>query len=99
MTEEEPTQLDLVKQYLKLETALTDDDNLLEALITAAGTFIKNTAGKTFEDENSLYDLALKLLVSHWYDNRNAVTDKPVNNLPYSLNAILEHLSLCGEYE
>lgn len=107
MTEETPTVLTIleqVKKYLRLESDDTDQDALLEGFISGAEDFIKNTTGKLFADDSagkpeSLYILAIQMLVAHWYDNRGAASEKNVSDLPYSLNAVIQHLSLSSSYE
>ena len=94
--------LDEIKGYLRLEISFTEDDNILNSLLLSAESYIKNVTGKKFEDNsndnNDLYKLAVHMLVTHWYDNRGAVSDKPVSELPFSLQHIIFHLSMCGAY-
>jgi len=95
-------QLSEIKSYLRVD--FNDDDALLTGLMTGAEDYIKNTTGKKFEEDSAgkepaLYVLAVQMLVGHWYSNRGVASDKPVNDLPYSLTAIVNHLALCGVYE
>ena len=59
--------LEQAKNYLKIDSDITDDDNLVTSLINAAGDYIKRTTGKINTNANSsqLYDLCVKMLVAH----------------------------------
>lgn len=43
----EPITIDEVKEYLKLESDFTDEDNLINSLIIAARIFVENRTGKS----------------------------------------------------
>lgn len=79
--------LDEVKQYLRLEPDYVEEDFLLDSLILAAGQFIKSNTGIAVNVENDLHVLAIRLLVSHWYENREVVGK--ADKLAYSLDSIL----------
>ncbi len=79
--------LEEAKNYLRVDT--DDDDTLIQALITAAESYIAQQTGKTkilagadengqpiYEDikESELWKLAVKLLLAHWYENRGVET-------------------------
>ena len=71
-----------------------DNDYELEyitSLIDAAKAFLKNAG--VIEQESELYKLAIKILVSHWYENRE-LTGK-ADKLAYSLDSIITHLKYC----
>ena len=95
-------ELSEIKNYLRVD--FEDDDTLIEGLLSGAEDYIKNTTGKTFPEDSGgvkckLYVLAVQMLVAHWYANRSVASEKPVNDLPYSLTAIINHLSLSAAYE
>lgn len=84
-----------LKEYLRID--FEEDDILLRSLLLAAEEYLYN-AGIKRDYKKSLYSLAIKLLVKHWYDNRECVVAGNVNNkLEYSLNAILAQLRYCGD--
>ncbi len=87
-----------IKTHLRIEADFEDDDNYLESLISAAELNVKNTTGKNFEESNALYDLVVKMFVAHWYENRQPVSDKNNTDIPYTVECLINHLSLCGEY-
>lgn len=98
--------LDDAKLYLKVDTS--DDDALIQSLITAAETYIKQQTGKTKKivgaeekdiSTDDLYNLCVKLLVAHWYENRGPeAVGTVVARFSHSVNAIIHHISMCGDY-
>lgn len=94
--------LEQAKNYLKIDSDITDDDNLVTSLINAAGDYVKRTTGKINTNANSsqLYDLCVKMLVSHWYENRAAYSSKPgaINDIPHTVTALLIHIAQCAAY-
>ena len=100
--------LDDVKLYLRVDTS--DDDALIQSLITAAETYIKQQTGKTKKivgaeetdiSTDDLYKLCVKLLVAHWYENRGvekASSRNTIAKISHSVDALVNHISLCGDY-
>lgn len=82
-----------VKDYLKLDE--DTDERELNALIRSAEIFIKNTGVNITEElkQNELYKLAIKILVTHWHENREPVGKADV--LPFSLTSIIVQLKYC----
>jgi uncharacterized phage protein (predicted DNA packaging) len=81
-----------VKEYLRVDGDV--EDRLIESLIIAGHAFIKNATTPDIDTESELYKTALKILVTHWYENREP-TGK-AGNIPFSLTDILIQLSLGG---
>ena len=79
-----------IKQYLRIEDDI--DNFLLYGLISAAKNYMSN-AGIQEKNENELYDLCIKLLVSHWYENREVTGT--ANKLAFSLESIIVQLKYC----
>lgn len=94
--------LEQAKNYLKIDNDITDDDELVSSLISAAGDYVKRTTGKTNDgaDVSQLYDLCIKMLVAHWYENRAVYSSKPgaINVLPHTVTALLTHIAQCSAY-
>lgn len=80
-------ELQEIKDYLRVE----DEDDTLLALQRAAEEYLEN-AGVLVGYEKELYKIAIKLLISHWYENRMIYNEKSVHLLPFSLNAIIMQL-------
>lgn len=78
-----------VKEYLRVDD---DTDTLLiDALILAAKEYLNNAGIE--ESTSELYKLAINLLVSHWYENREVVGK--VEKLAHSLDSIMHQLKYC----
>jgi uncharacterized phage protein (predicted DNA packaging) len=81
-----------VKHFLRVD--FDEDDTVIDTLIIAAESYLKN-AGCLVDYTNNLFFLAMKMLVGHWYENREVVgTDE---KMAYSLNAIIVQLQYCYE--
>lgn len=84
-----------LKEYLRID--FEEDDILLQTLLLASEEYLLNTGIKK-DYKKFLYGLAVKILVKHWYDNRDCIVAGNINNkLEYSLNAILTQLRYCGD--
>lgn len=90
------------KNYLKIDADITEDDEFITELINAAVDYVERTTGKTNNGDNSssLYDLCVKMLVAHWYENRAVYSAKPgaINDIPHTVTALLIHISQCNAY-
>lgn len=83
-----------LKLYLRVEN--DEDDLFIQALQQAAIEYLKNAG--VDQSDSALYGLAIKLLVAHWYENRQAVIIGQVSKqLEYSLQAILAQLMYAPE--
>lgn len=89
-----------IKEYLRIDG--NEEDNIISSFLIAAKSYIKNGTGLT---ENmvtpnavkELYNLCLKMLISHWYENRAIETTGPnFHKLSYSMDSML--LQLEAEY-
>lgn len=82
--------LDKVKKYLRLDEEYTDEDGEIEDLIIAAEMYINTSLDYEMTLDNklfSLYELAVKILAAHWYENREPIGK--VDLLAYSLGSII----------
>lgn len=81
------------KAYIKVDDNFEDD--LIDNLLKSAKEYML-TCGITDKNKlSNLYDLAIKMLVSHWYENREVVGEAKL--LAYSLNSIIFKMSLVGD--
>ncbi len=82
--------LDELKLYLRIDH--DDEDILLDTILKSAEEYLKNAGCIVTQGE--LYSLALKILVSHWYENREVVGK--AEKLAHSLDSIITQLKYCG---
>jgi len=92
-------ELELIKNYLRIDPDNTDDDIQLSGLIEAARLYISNSTGITYDTHNELHALCTKLLVAHWYSDRSIVGQSSLSEYPHSISALLNHLELSNPGE
>ncbi|MFB7142073.1 head-tail connector protein [Gottfriedia sp. NPDC056225] len=80
--------LNEAKSFLRID--FDDDDSDINSLVLAADLFVVGASSQNVDKESELYKLACKLLVSHWYLNREVVGK--ADKLAFSLNEILFQL-------
>ena len=86
--------LEEAKLYLRVESNVTVEDDLISALISA---YIANATGKP-DNDSELYKLCEKILVAHWYENRSVATTANIIEMPHSVQAMLTHIKLSSAY-
>ena len=85
-----------VKLYMRID--YDDDDNLITSLVSSAKSIIQDKTGKTYDEADELWNLAIKQLVSHWYDNRGTQNSTNLYDIDYSTDEIIKHIALCSRY-
>lgn len=83
-----------IKEYMKIDEDY--EDALIQTLVMSAEKYLYN-AGVKETYTNELYCLAIKMLVLHWYENREVVGD--AKKLAFSLENIITQLAYCYEAE
>ncbi|TKI81574.1 head-tail connector protein [Bacillus mycoides] len=83
--------LEEAKEYLRVDG--DEEDSLISSFITAAEIYIKNATSKNIDLKSELAKLAARILISHWYENREAVGK--AEQLAFSLQSILVQLQYC----
>jgi hypothetical protein len=90
--------VDEAKVWLREDS---DDEAVLKEIqdmIDAAEIYITNGSGYNFLTPNKLADLAVKVLVTHWYEFRGSVLIGSISKeIEFSLKSILAQLSYCYE--
>lgn len=82
--------LEELKLFLKIDDY--EEDTLIQALQLSAEEYLTN-AGIKKDYSKELYKLAIKILVSHYYENRAVETiGKNVSKIAYGLDTILIQL-------
>ena len=94
-------ELSTMKSYLRIDD--TSEDTLITALISAAESYIQQTTGKTLKgtaniNTDELYNLCVKLMVAHWYENRAVQANTQLNDFSFSVQALINHIAMCGDY-
>ncbi len=86
--------LEEIKNYMRIDEDY--DDSLINSLIESANIYMVNAGVKNFE--NDLYKLAIKMLVLHWYENRDIVLVGSISkNLEFTMKNIITQLKYCYE--
>lgn len=86
------TLLPHVKEYLRVDGSR--DDEMLRLLIDSAIEYLTNAGVK--EQETNSYKLAIVMLVTHWYENREQVVGNVPNALALGLQSIILQLKVDG---
>ncbi|QKE72659.1 phage gp6-like head-tail connector protein [Arthrobacter citreus] len=80
--------LNEAKSFLRID--FDDDDSDINGLVLAADLFVVGATSQNVDKESELYKLACKLLVNHWYLNREVIGK--ADKLAFSLKEILFQL-------
>lgn len=93
--------LDDMKLYLHVDGI--DEEDTISSLMVAAESYVQQTTGKTLKgtaniNTDELYNLCVKLMVAHWFENRAVQSPTTLTNFDYSVQALINHISLCGDY-
>ncbi|MBV4417201.1 head-tail connector protein [Clostridium tyrobutyricum] len=83
--------LDEAKLYLHVD--YEDDDSTIKDLIDAAEIYLINAGCNINEQNTVMFKLAEKMLVSHWYNNREPTGS--ATKLVYGFQSIIIQLRYC----
>lgn len=90
-------ELERFKIYARIDHA--DEDALITAMLTAADSAVRDMTGKgPPKAGDELFDMAVLQLAAHWYENRTPVTDTATNEVPFTLQVLLNHIALSSRY-
>ncbi|MBN9580421.1 MAG: phage gp6-like head-tail connector protein [Afipia sp.] len=79
--------LEDAKAHLRL--TFSSDDDYIDALIEAAEDYVQATGVGFDSPPQPAVIHAVKLLVSHWYQNRDAAGTDPSTPIQFGVNALL----------
>ena len=86
--------LEIVKNYLRIDFDDWDNDKILNIIIASAKSFVQSYLNWKFTDVEEVpaeITIALLAIVEHWYKNRGVMAeDTTVNELPYVFSGILD---------
>lgn len=88
-------ELSYIKKYLRID--FDDDDEVLEGLIESAKAYVLEATGVKYSEKDLTYKSLIKFITAHWYENREIVSDKQFNEMPYSISCLLTHIGIRGE--
>lgn len=88
--------LEQVKNYLKVDEDVTQDDELIQNMMNTAAQIAIDRSGVT---EGYVFDMFVQVVTAHWYENRKLYSEKPgaINEIPFSAGYLLKHLADMGE--
>jgi uncharacterized phage protein (predicted DNA packaging) len=93
-------ELTQIKNYLRIDDDIVCDDEMLQELISASKIYISRSTGKKFINDDSVMQMLIKLLVSHWYTNRNAMNGRTnATEIPHTISTMLNHIEISPSYE
>lgn len=82
--------LEELKLFLRIDTE--EEDTLIQSLQLSAEEYLLN-AGVTKDYNKELYKLAIKILVSHWFENRSVENiGKNISKIAFGLDTIITQL-------
>lgn len=87
-----------VKEYLRVDGKR--DDEMLGFLIDSAKEYLSNAGVKENQhEESNQYELAIIMLVTHWYENREQVIGSVSETISLGLQSIILQLKAADRYE
>lgn len=90
--------LDQVKAFLRVDG--NRDDEMLLFLIDSAKEYLSNAGVKEeHHEESNQYKLAIIMLVTHWYENREQVTSSIPKTMSLGLQSIILQLKVADRHE
>jgi uncharacterized phage protein (predicted DNA packaging) len=77
-----------------MESDFTDYDDTILDLLLVADEYVKSATGFTFDLETpEIAKHIVRLLVSHWYDNRAIETSQQTYKVDFTVKTLLTQLS------
>ena len=86
--------LEETKLYLRLDSDYTEEDTLIQTLISASEEHLYNATGIVFDNTNNLAKLYINILVADYYNKRSA-TDGTSEKTRFALQSIKTQLQYC----
>lgn len=82
--------LSLADAKLHLRVSFNDDDAYIDSLIGAAESYVTATGTSFSSSPDPAVLHAVKLLIGHWYENREAAASEPPRTIAFGVNALLQ---------
>lgn len=82
---------------------INKDSAEAESFVQSAIEYCESRTGKEMKmaetmPENNLYWLCVKMVATHWHDNRGVSTDKAEVEIPLAAEELLNHISLSSSF-
>lgn len=82
--------LEETKLWLRVDG--TNEDALIQTLIGAAETYLRNAVEVEFDGTNPLAKLFCLVLCADWYENRELIGSQPSDKVRFTMQSILAQL-------
>lgn len=82
--------VDLAEAKAHLRVSFAADDAYIAGIIEAAEDYVESVGVAIASPIQPAVRHAVLLIVSHFYNNREAVTAETVNAMPFGVNALLQ---------
>ena len=83
-----------VKTYLRVD--FNDDDKYINDLTEMSKSYIYGQTNVEYTDGDKIYEQAILLMVAHFYDNRSALSEKALIEVPMSLTSLIKYIGMRG---
>ncbi len=90
-------QLEQIKKYLRIE--YDDEDSVILQAYNTAVSFAEEKTGVKYAEIDSLYDTLICLLTAHFFDNREAISEKTRSEIPYTITSLIKAIEVRGNIE
>lgn len=88
--------LEKVKNYLRISHNI--DDVYLSDLIEMSKSFIKEQTGVAYNEKDDVYTMTIQQVVAHFYDKRESVSEKSNFVVPYTMDTLIKHIGVRGDF-
>lgn len=88
--------LDDVKLYIRVDS--NDEDALIQDLMEGAIGYLQRMTGKAYDPSDGVWKMAVKYLCAHWYENRDDTVVGRDAKVDHTIDALINHISLCADY-
>ncbi|MBC1402138.1 phage gp6-like head-tail connector protein [Listeria booriae] len=87
--------IEMIKNHLKVEHDF-DDDLISQIYLPTAQSEIKGAVSfqddESFFENRSTFNMAVLLLVGHYYENRKATSLNNMNEIPFGVDSLIQRL-------
>lgn len=88
--------LEQIKKYLRIE--YDNEDSVIMQAYNTAISFAEEKTGIKYSENDDLYNTLICLLTAHFFDNREAISDKPRTEIPYTITSLIKAIEVRGAF-